>query len=291
MLYYDTPCFIINQKDKVERLEHIMYLIKTELKFDDITVKEPFEAGSETTGNLKKLLSKKLERSNKFQNSHTYTYLNILLNEEVNNMFIFEDDIVPVYNIKDTKKMLQKIVDNCPTDADMIYLEFSNEICGDFIENKFTKLNAPLCTAAIYYPSLESRIKIIENFINYDKYHQIKDHTTDYILSVLIKNKKINAYTYKPLFIQLEVFGSNIEGSSKKQRKTCINLPKGILENRIIFDDLNLNYKKENFIFDFKDKNKDKNILYIVIAVVILLTIFIMTYTYFSKKGKLKMKK
>ena len=98
-------------------------------------------------------------------------------------------------------------------------------------------------------------------------------------------------HTYKPLFIQLEVFGSNIEGSSKKQRKTCINLPKGILENRIIFDDLNLNYKKENFTLDFKDKNKDKNILYVIIVVVILLIIFIIIYISFSKKGKLKMKK
>jgi hypothetical protein len=288
MLYYDTPCFIINQKEKVERLEHIMYLIKTELKFNDITIKEPFVPGDATTKDLKKFLNKKLERSNKYQNSHTYTYLNILLNEEVNNMFIFEDDIVPVYNIKDIKKMLQKIVNDCPSDADMIYLEFSHEFCNDFSENRFTKLNAPLCTAAIYYPSLESRLKIIKNFINYDKYNQIKDHTTDYILSVLINNKKINAYTYKPLFIQLEIFGSNIEGSSKIQRKTCVNLPKGILENRIIFDDLNLNYKRENFTLDFK--NKKNNVIYIIIIVfVILIIIFI--FLFISKKVKLKMKK
>jgi len=287
MLYYDTPCFIINQKEKVERLEHIMHLIKSELKFDDITVKEPFEAGNETTKNLKKLLNKKLERSNKYQNSHTYTYLNILLNEEVNNMFIFEDDIVPVYSIKNTKKMLQKIVDECPSDADMIYLEFSNELCNDFVENKFTKLNAPLCTAAIYYPSLESRLKIIENFINYDKYYQIKDHTTDYILSVLIKNKKINAYTYKPLFIQLEVFGSNIEGSYKKQRKTCINLPRGILDDRIIFDDLNLNGKRENFTLDF-NKDKKNYFIYIFIFIIVIISIIFIIFVFNSKKKRSK---
>jgi hypothetical protein len=78
----------------------------------------------------------------------------------------------------------------------------------------------------------------------------------------------------KPLFKQdLVTFKSNIQGSGDlKVHKTCLNLPKGILENRIITDDLNIkNDIKEGFSFLKKNSFSIFNIILIIISFIILI--------------------
>ena len=251
--FSNVNCFVINQLEKKERLKNINKLLN-KLNFKIINVVNPFKADKNSKNILEKKINKKLNTSFN-QVSHFLTYLSILEKNDVDDIFIFEDDIIQLYeNDEYIKDKLLKIVNDFPKDAHMIYLEFCFENCNKFSEDKFTRLNNPSCTAAIYFPSLKKRLElvnIIKENIN-DKC--IKYYTTDNIFGALIEIKKINAYTIKPLFVQDRInFASNIQGSLNSDFCICKNI-------------------KENFTLPKKSK---KNIIILIIIIIILIISFL----------------
>lgn len=249
--FSNVNCFVINQVEQKERLKNINNLLN-KLNFKNINIINPFNPDKNSKNILEKKLNKKLNTSFN-QISHLLTYLNILEKNQADDIFIFEDDIIQLYDDDYIKDKLLKIVNEFPKDAHMIYLEFCYENCAKFSDNNFTRLNNPQCTAAIYYPSFKKRLDLINIIKENINNKIISKYTTDNIFESLIKHKKINAYTIKPLFTQDRTnFNSNILGSINNNVFTCINT-------------------KENFTLP---KTSKKNILIILIIIVLIILFF-----------------
>lgn len=206
--YNNIPVFIINMPSRLERKEHMKSLMN-QLGFTNYTFVVPYNADE----NTKELLSKEIGQPFNLsvtKASHNMTYLSLLKLQHVDDMFILEDDIIITKPLENIKNELDIIVNNHPQNADMIYMEMCFEKCGMNKINGFVKLENPMCTAALYYPSKKSRdyiVNSLKNNINFS------NQAMDSAFNELINSGQINAYMYNLLFIQDNNFGSDIEGS------------------------------------------------------------------------------
>lgn len=206
--YNNIPVFIINMPNRIERKEHMRSLM-IQLGFTNYTFVVPYKADENTKQLFEKEIGKPFNLSLS-KASHNMTYLSLLQLQDVDNMFIIEDDVILTKPLENAKKEMDIIVNNHPQNADMIYMEMCYEKCGMNKVNGFVKLDDPLCTAAIYYPSKKSRNYIVNSLKNNTDF---SNHAMDTAFNELISSGIVNAYMYNLLFIQDNNFGSDIEGS------------------------------------------------------------------------------
>lgn len=291
--YHNIPVFIINMPNRIERKEH-MKLLMNQLGFTNYTFVVPYSADE----NTKELFSKEIGKPFNLsvsKASHNMTYLSLLKLQNVDNMIILEDDIISTKPLENVKQDLDIIVNNHPQDADMIYMEMCYEKCGMNKVNGFVKLENPMCTAAIYYPSKKSRDYIVNSLINEVDF---SNQAMDTAFNELINFGIINAYMYNLLFIQDNNFGSDIEGSMgygaeyKPMLPTCQNVEQTIdYFNMEEFNDKvkdmyerELSYQIENLkcdideinIYNSNYKNRDEKNSRSLVVVIIILVIVIM---------------
>lgn len=202
------PVYIINHEDAQKRLIHMYDLLK-KLDIKNIKIIRPYPITQNLDEKLANLLNISTHniQSSSTHLSHSLTYLNILQSAPETQIIIFEDDIVPINSIEDTKIMLEFIIKNTPNDADMIYFEYCNEDC-EYEKNIFNRLKTPYCTGGIYYPNKSCRDKIINCFRNYHISNIYR--STDNTLASLINMDEIIAYEHKPIFMQDGVFNGGI---------------------------------------------------------------------------------
>ena len=266
----DISCVLIHQNKQYKRIGNMKNVFnKMGINFNNVKIVEPFGASENTKQVLMSKLSKKTRLKNSLtQSSHFLTYLSIMEFDffESDDLFIFEDDLKPIYDTNIMNNMLEFIINNYPADADMIYLEYCSETCSPVISN-FTRLIKPYCTGCIYYPSKKSRNKILSCIYNYylDAKNDVAD-STDGIIAYLINTKQINAYTHTPLFTQDVNFGSTIEGSTKDEHSFCNN------NNLNIFSDM-FN-RIENRIENRMTK------VYIILCIIIIFIVIYFTIYY-----------
>lgn len=217
----NIPIYLINRKQDQNRLTHIYELLRElGIPSGNMKVVNPVPASEETKQALLKYVDPPKFKCTITQASHSMTYFNIIANAPEEKILVLEDDISPINSIEDTKAMLKFIINNTPSTADMMYLEYCIEVCNKY-ENIFQRLNRPYCTAAIYYPSKKARQKIMHCVRDF---HTDKDYiATDNTLARMIKEKIISGYEHKPIFFQDKFFGSFIEGSATAQTPFCEN--------------------------------------------------------------------
>jgi len=206
--YNNIPVFIINMPNRPDRKEHMRSLMN-QLGFTNYTFVVPYNANE----NTKKLFEEEIGKPFNLsltKASHNMTYLSLLKLQDVDNIIILEDDIILTKPLENIKKEIDIIVNNHPQNADMIYMEMCYENCRMNKVNGFVKLEDPMCTAAIYYPSKKSRDYIVESLL-YDI--DFSNMAIDTAFNHLINSGKIKAYMHDLLFIQDNNFGSYLEGS------------------------------------------------------------------------------
>lgn len=238
---YDVPVFIINMPNRKDRREHMIKLMN-DIGFKNYAFVTPFKA-DENTKKLFEQLTKKETKLPLTKISHNMTYINLLGNENVDSMFIFEDDVMSTKSIEDVKKDLEYVFSNHPKDACMIYFEMCYEKCNFKMDNIFKKVEGPLCAASIYYPNKSLRRELYNKIINYKNLYM---NVIDGIFSILISSNEINAYMLDLLFIQDGNFGSDLEGSVgyNKKNKPILPICKNY-NNTINYMDKTKNFKKE----------------------------------------------
>lgn len=205
--YNNIPVFIINMPNRPERKEHMKSLMN-QLGFTNFTFVVPYPANEET----QQLFDKEMEKNiglSITNSSHSMTYISLLKLQNVDEMIIMEDDIILTKPLEVVKQELNVIVNNHPLDADMIYMEMCYENCNMNTVDGFLKLDNPLCAAAIYYPSKQSRENLVKMIIN----DAIFKTDIDNAFAYLISKNYVNAYMHDLLFIQDNNFGSDLEGS------------------------------------------------------------------------------
>ena len=252
----DIQCVIINQ-NKNQELENTKKLLKN-LGFENIKVINILEPTKQTQNQLKLFLnSNRNINSSEEISAHFLTYLNILKdNNYKEDLFIFEDNITPTYSIENTKKILDFSINNYPENTDMFYFEFCFENCNNFTQN-FTQLNKPYCTGCIYYPSFNTRDKIINKILQYYKNNQ-EDFidSIENILANLINSNSIFSYSHTP------IFQKNINSY-----KSCNN------QNiNVIHDILNIPNHNQNIS---NHKLKNNKTLYLIILIILILILII----------------
>lgn len=211
--YKNIPTYIMHLPKYTERKSHIINIL-TDLGIVNYTFVTPFPPTEDTRQQLGNFLGCDLSNS-KFsltQMSHSMTYYNILQQTEHDEILLLEDDATLINSIEDTKILFDYIINNCPSDADSIFLEYCYEECKKTY-TIFNRLIRPKCLAAVYYPSLNKRTHILNEVKNYCQENECK--ATDLILANLITNGRIISYEHELLFKQDKQFGSHIEGSLK----------------------------------------------------------------------------
>jgi hypothetical protein len=267
----NIPIYIINRKQDQTRIVYMYDLLKKlNISLSNVKIINPFPANNQTKNHLIKYINPPHFICSNTQASHSLTYLNIIDNAPEEKILVLEDDIAPINSIQDTKIILQFIIEYSPPEADLIYLEYCNEICNEKNKKVFNEMNRPYCTAAIYYPSKKSRKKLLHQM---RIFHNDKDYlATDNTIARLIQEKLISAYEHEPLFIQDKNFGSNIDGSLNDALPLC--------ENRE-------NYQKTFYNIQMDDKNNqmgNNKIFYIIILVLGILFLGICLYIKLKKK-------
>jgi len=140
--YNNIPVFIINMPNRIERKEHMRSLMN-QLGFTNYTFVVPYKADENTKQLFEKEIGKPFNLSLS-KASHNMTYLSLLQLQDVDNMFIIEDDVILTKPLENAKKEMDIIVNNHPQNADMIYMEMCYEKCGMNKVNGFVKLDDPL---------------------------------------------------------------------------------------------------------------------------------------------------
>jgi hypothetical protein len=224
----DINCFMINQNIKRDRFKHTIDLLQ-KINIHNLIRVIPYKDDTVTDKNLQIFLKYNSLNSSFSQKSHFLTYVTILKNSldssYSEDIFILEDDLLMLYNKDLTREIIKYIINNHPSDADLIYLEYCNNKCEKNSTN-FTMLKSPYCTGFIYYPTKKSREKILNEILNYYRNNisfNIID-STDGVISYLISNKKIKAYSHIPVFTQDHRMISSIEGSTKSKHMFCNNI-------------------------------------------------------------------
>ena len=201
-----------------ERLDYVKYITKI-MKINPTI----YEGINKNTLNLDKLLndgilSPSYKKSNNIGRiacylSHINVLKNFLQNTKNNNCFIFEDDIKLNETLSDKIVHLKKIMNNIPSNWDIIYFGKCAEKCKKKITvNAYTTTNSiPLCLHA-YAVSRKGAEIIVKNAFPIEE-------GVDYMYRKLIKNQKLNEYTSTiPVFFQnRDNFGSSIGHGSEIQ--------------------------------------------------------------------------
>ena len=201
-----------------ERLDYVKYITKI-MKINPTI----YEGINKNTLNLDKLvndgiLSPSYKKSNNIGRiacylSHINVLKNFLQNTKNNNCFIFEDDIKLNETLSDKIVHLKKIMNNIPSNWDIIYFGKCAEKCKKKITvNAYTTTNStPLCLHA-YAVSRKGAEIIVKNAFPIEE-------GVDYMYRKLIKNQKLNEYTSTiPVFFQnRDNFGSSIGHGSDIQ--------------------------------------------------------------------------
>jgi GR25 family glycosyltransferase involved in LPS biosynthesis len=193
--------YIINLSSQTKRKEHMEQLMRDMYveKYQFVTPK-PLEDHS----NLSKI--KKAELSLLQTNIEIFQKV-ISSPNPPPYILVFEDDIKPTIPKEQFIPKIKSLLNQVPTDWDIIYLEYCGENCflTKKISNDISKASGPLCTAAILYNTqkLNKIIAILQNNIQ---------QTIDRIYLRSIKDKNINAYiSTPPLFIQdIDTFETTI---------------------------------------------------------------------------------
>jgi GR25 family glycosyltransferase involved in LPS biosynthesis len=145
--------------------------------------------------------------------SHINVLKDFLQNTQNNSCFIFEDDIKLNETLSDKIFHIQNIMNNIPSNWDIIYFGKCGEKCKEKITvNAYTTTNStPLCLHS-YAVSRKGAEIIVKNAFPIE-------HGVDYMYRKLIKNQQLNEYTSKiPLFFQnRDNFGSSIGHGSEIQ--------------------------------------------------------------------------
>jgi GR25 family glycosyltransferase involved in LPS biosynthesis len=201
-----------------ERLDYITYITKI-MKINPTI----YEGVNKNILNLDKLVDDNILSPSykKFNNigriacylSHINVLKNFLQNTKNNNCFIFEDDIKLNETLSDKIVHLKKIMNNIPSNWDIIYFGKCAEKCKKKITvNAYTTTNStPLCLHA-YAVSRKGAEIIVKNAFPIEE-------GVDYMYRKLIKNQKLNEYTSTiPVFFQnRDNFGSSIGHGSDIQ--------------------------------------------------------------------------
>lgn len=194
-----------------ERLDYVKYITKI-MKINPTI----YEGINKNTLDLDKLVHDKiLSISYKNNNnigriacylSHINVIKDFLKNTQGKNCFIFEDDIKLNETLFNTTINIQNIMNNTPSNWDIIYFGKCGEKCKNKITiNKYITTNStPLCLHS-YALSRKGAETIVKNAFPIEQ-------GVDHMYRKLIKNKKLNEYTSTiPLFFQnRDNFGSSI---------------------------------------------------------------------------------
>ncbi len=294
--YNNIPVFIINMPNRLERKEHMKSLMN-QLGFTNYTFVVPYSADE----NTKKLFEEEIKKPFNLslgKASHNMTYLSLLKLQNIEEMIILEDDIVMTKALEHMKQELDILVNNHPVDSDMIYMEMCLESCSMNKVDSFVKLENPMCTAAIYYPSKKSRDYLVDLLINELDFSNL---AMDTAFNQLINSGIINAYMHKLLFVQDNNFGTDLEGSMgygeeyKPMLPTCQNVEQTIdyfnMENfndkvkdmyerelsyqieklKCDIDEINIYNRDEN-----NENNENNSRLLVVIIIILVIVIMIL---------------
>lgn len=191
--------------------------------------------------------------------SHIKTWESFLKTND-NYAFIFEDDIVINYNKDIFYNLLNKALNNVPSDFDILYLGYycPNKLCHyglcDIIYktheskniNNYIKIPSIILTLHAYIISRKGAIKLINNI----KFNL--NNSIDILINNLSATNKINAYVVNPILINQTSLNKPIKTHpiilskilSKYQINDFINL-NTFLTNTNLFRIYNLNF---NFI-------------------------------------------
>lgn len=119
-----------------------------------------------------------------------------LLDSKSKYAIIFEDDIkLPNFQIKDK---IKNIIDNLPSDADIVYLSYCFEYCKKtkYINEIFSKAYRPLCLH-FHLVSREGANKIITNTLPMRS-------SSDRMIGGLISRKILNGYLVNPEYLKID---------------------------------------------------------------------------------------
>lgn len=130
---------------------------------------------------------------------------------------IFEDDIEINNNFKDVKSKINTIINNIPSDTDIIYLSYCFEYCDKIkkINNIFSHSYRPLCRH-FYLVSKKGAEKIINLTVPMFS-------SGDRMIGSLIKNKSLISYNVNPDYLYLKqkrnindkIFDSKLDNTQK----------------------------------------------------------------------------